>query len=60
LEDEFARIGKKVAWISIDQALKEDTENSRMIAPFLGGDDPLFGKLTNLGIQIVIFCSKLN
>jgi len=59
LEDEFARTGKKVAWISVDQALKEEAEISRMIAPFLGGDDPLFGKRTNLKLEAFFDLQKL-
>jgi hypothetical protein len=35
LEDEFARIGKKVVWISVDQALKEEAEISRIKKPVL-------------------------
>lgn len=48
LAAEFARLGKKVAWFSVVDTLKEEAEIDRMIAPFLGGDDPLFGTRTNL------------
>ena len=33
----------KAAWHNIDQALLSPEQIDKMIAPFLGGDDPLFG-----------------
>jgi len=59
LEDEFARMWIKVAGISVDQALKEDAGISRMIAPFPGGDDPQFGKHTNLKLEDFFDLQKL-
>ena len=46
----FVEKGKKVHSYSIQQCLKSEEEISRMISPFLGGDDPIFGKRTNLSL----------
>jgi mannose-6-phosphate isomerase class I len=43
LEAAFLRLGVKAAWVCVDQALKPPVEIEHMLAPFLGGDDPLFG-----------------
>ena len=48
LEIEFQNLGKKVAWKSTDKALKPEAIINQLIEPFLGGDDPIFGKRTNL------------
>lgn len=38
-------------WINVEEALKEEKDIDEMIAPFLGGDDPVFGKVCNLELQ---------
>ena len=37
-----------VNWIDVSVALKQESDIEKMIAPFLGGDDPLFGSRTTL------------
>jgi mannose-6-phosphate isomerase class I len=40
----------KVHWIDTAAALKSEAEIDKMIAPFLGGNDPLFGTRTTLNL----------
>ncbi len=48
LDVELTKLHKKVHWIDICSTLKNEEEINQMIAPFLGGDDPIFGKRTTL------------
>lgn len=36
--------GTEATWHCIDDALRPEEEIERMVSPFLGGDDPLFGR----------------
>lgn len=47
----FQDLGVSVNWISVSSTLKPEHEIDRMIEPFLGGDDPLFGTRTNLKLS---------
>ena len=60
LNEEFSKLGKKVAWFSMEKALKEETEINRIIAPFLGGNDPLFGTRTSLDLSDFYDAGKLD
>ena len=51
LEAEFRKLAKTTSWQSTDEALKPEDQINRMIAPFLGGDDPIFGKRTTLKLD---------
>lgn len=50
IEERIAQTGKNVIWHHTSDALKTTTEIDEMIAPFLGGDDPLFGTRCTLDL----------
>jgi mannose-6-phosphate isomerase class I len=43
LDAALGAIGWRAAWLDARQALRTSAEVERLVAPFLGGDDPLFG-----------------
>jgi mannose-6-phosphate isomerase class I len=43
LDQALCRLGKQVVWLNVDSALKSPAQVESLVAPFLGGDDPLFG-----------------
>ena len=47
LDKELNKRGKSVRWFHVDAAMKSSDELDQMTAPYLGGDDPLFGKITD-------------
>ena len=48
------------SWIDISVAMLTETEISNLTAPFLGGDDPLFGTRTTLALSDFFDAQKLN
>lgn len=40
----FARVGVTFEWLDIVEALRPEPEIEQLLAPYLGGDDPVFGK----------------
>ncbi len=48
-----------VNWINVTEYLKSEYEIDEMIAPFLGGDDPLFGTRTTLDLLDFFQAEKL-
>ncbi len=56
---EFNKLGKKVVWHSTVEALKPESEINKLIAPFLGGDDPIFGSRTTLDLSDFYQSEKL-
>lgn len=51
LEAEFQNLGTKANWIEVSSYLKDESDINKMIAPFLGGNDPLFGTRTTLDLS---------
>lgn len=51
LETEFKNLGKSVKFFSTEDALLSPDKVEQMIAPSLGGDDPIFGKRTTLQLK---------
>jgi mannose-6-phosphate isomerase class I len=43
--------GFKTSWCITNDYLKPEVEINELISPFLGGDDPLFGKRTTLNLE---------
>ncbi|WP_424492421.1 class I mannose-6-phosphate isomerase [Salinimicrobium sp. GXAS 041] len=48
LNTAFKKKGIEPVWINVESALKDEQKIEELIAPFLGGDDPVFGKLCDL------------
>ncbi len=55
----FKIAGRNALWIDVRQALKSPAETDNLIAPFLGGDDPLFGTRTTLQLSDFFDESKM-
>lgn len=43
LQNELGRAGLQVHWLDVRRAMKSAVDINHLIAPYLGGDDPLFG-----------------
>ena len=51
LQSAFTKLGKSVNWQYTWNAFKSENTINQMIEPFLGGDDPIFGKRTTLKLD---------
>jgi predicted NBD/HSP70 family sugar kinase/mannose-6-phosphate isomerase class I len=60
LDEELSKRGKKARWFHVDAALKSPEELDLMLEPYLGGDDPLFGKVTDKNLIDWFDTEKLN
>ena len=47
----FSNLGKRTSWRNTSEFLKSPETIQKMIAPFTGGNDPLFGKRTDLVLE---------
>jgi mannose-6-phosphate isomerase class I len=43
LDAALAQQGVRAAWVDVSSALRPEAQIDRLVAPFLGGDDPIFG-----------------
>ena len=53
------KLGIKPLWQAVSTALKAEDEIDRLIEPYLGGDDPIFGKRTSLNLEDLFESEKL-
>ena len=60
LGDEFRRRGKCVRWFRTDVAMRDARTLEEMLAPDLGGEDPLFGRMTERQLRDWFDPGKLN
>ena len=47
LNTAFATLGIFPKWINVQQSFKPEEQIDRLVAPYLGGDDPVFGRLAH-------------
>lgn len=60
LNDVLLQKGIKPLWWRIDAALKEESEINKIAEPFLGGNDPIFGKRATFGLEAYFDAEKLS
>lgn len=59
LQEYFDQAGRSVNWIDVSTSLKPEAEIDSLIAPFLGGKDPLFGTRSTLQLEDFFDAGKL-
>ena len=59
LEEVLKAYGKRTSWKNTSDFLKPVEIITELISPFLGGDDPLFGKCTTLSLDDFFSLSQL-
>jgi mannose-6-phosphate isomerase class I len=52
IRDALASEGVTATWVEMEEQLKPKEVIQEAVEPFLGGDDPLFGKLYPLGVDL--------
>lgn len=57
LEKELIEMGKTVCLKPVSEALKSEEEVEELIKPFMGEDDSIFGRMSNLRV-VDFFCRK--
>lgn len=60
LQSAFTKLGKSVNWQYTWNAFKPENTINQIIEPFLGGDDPIFGKRTTLKLEDFFDKKKLS
>jgi mannose-6-phosphate isomerase class I len=60
LEAELTKLGKSSVWIAVSDCLKHQAAIDELLAPFLGGQDPLFGTRTTCSLTEFFEPGKLD
>ncbi|MDD7884497.1 class I mannose-6-phosphate isomerase [Flavivirga sp. 57AJ16] len=50
LSESFKKINIEPQWINVEKTYKDEETIDDLVSPFLGGDDPVFGKVTSLNL----------
>lgn len=59
LNEELLNSGKKIRWFYADAAMRPESEIDKMVEPYLGGDDPVFGHITDKDLADWFYPDKL-
>lgn len=59
LNEAFKKTGVQPVWINMEDALLDEPQIDSLIEPYLGGDDPVFGRLSALQLQDFFDSEKL-
>ncbi len=59
LEDVFKAQNIRTAWVNVETALRPNAEIQALVEPFLGGDDPIFGRRFTGSLEDFFDASKL-
>lgn len=59
LNNHLLKHGINASWLNTSDYFKDSVSIKEMISPFLGGDDPLFGKLTTIELENFFDLPKL-
>lgn len=60
LNEALAELDVDVTWWSMDAALQPEEKIDDLVMPYLGGDDPIFGKRCDLELKNLFFPEKLS
>lgn len=60
LTDSLGRLGIAFEWFDIREALLPESDINRLVEPFLGGDDPLFGTRNTRPLRAFFIPEKLS
>ncbi len=59
LEDVFKARGVRTAWVNVEAALRPSAEIESLLEPFLGGEDPIFGRRFTGSLEDFFDATKL-
>ncbi|KEO71861.1 ROK family transcriptional regulator [Anditalea andensis] len=59
LQAAFLRLHRNPIWVNVQDSMKAEVKIDEMVAPFLGGDDPVFGRLADIDLEDYFDLDKL-